>query len=45
MVGIEIKNIKDHTTKNHYAKNTIKVTVKTRPKINITSIIKKDISL
>jgi hypothetical protein len=40
MVGIKTKNIEDHN-----AKNTIEVTVETRPERNIMSITKKNVGL
>jgi hypothetical protein len=45
VVGTKAKNIKDHTTEDYNAENTIEVIIKTRPKRNTISAIRKNTSL
>jgi hypothetical protein len=45
MVGTKTKDIEDYTTKDHNAKNTVKVIIETRPERNTMSITRKDIGL
>jgi hypothetical protein len=43
IVGIEVEDIKDYTTKDHNTENIIKIIIETRPERNIISVTRKDI--
>jgi hypothetical protein len=45
VIGIETKDIEDHTTKDYNAENTMEIIIETRPKRNIIFTTRKNISL